>query len=224
MERFESTKKESWQYAEFGCRQGNWKRFRRAIYCRLMHDDRNQLYLPGCRPDTIIITNIGQGQAIDRFLKDAGALGYLTANGLIACYHERGSDELANRAIKDFGHEQLPFQAVCAQRCLVLYDAGGSFPARIVQGRCRCPSGWDQFLCLYGAQTVDRYCRQDRFSQWGNDPEGIPILFGKAALTRVVQPVPESAGYRIIGTEISQSQRKPMGRCVRKPLYFVLSP
>ena len=108
--RFESTKKESWQYAEFGCRQGNWRRFRRAIYCRLMHDDRNQFYLPGCRPDTIIVTNIGQGQTIDRFLKDAGTLGYLTANGLIACYHERGSDELANRAIKDFGHEQLPFK------------------------------------------------------------------------------------------------------------------
>jgi hypothetical protein len=35
-------------------------------------------YLPGCRPDTIIVTNIGQGQAIDRFLKDAGALDYLT--------------------------------------------------------------------------------------------------------------------------------------------------
>jgi hypothetical protein len=75
-----------------------------------MHDDRNQLYLPGCRPDTIIITNIGQGQAIDRFLKDAGVLDYLTANRLIACYHERGSDELANRALKDFGHEQLPFK------------------------------------------------------------------------------------------------------------------
>jgi hypothetical protein len=108
--RFESTKKESWQYAEFGCRQGNWKRFRRAIYCRLMHDDGNQYFLPGCRPDTIIVTNIGQGQAIDRFLRDAGALGYLTANGLIACYHERGSDELGNRALKDFGHEQLPFK------------------------------------------------------------------------------------------------------------------
>jgi hypothetical protein len=39
--RFESAKKDSWQYAEFGCRQGNWKRFRRAIYCRLMHDDGN---------------------------------------------------------------------------------------------------------------------------------------------------------------------------------------
>jgi hypothetical protein len=109
-QRFESTKKECWQYAEFGCRQGNWKRFRRAIYCRLMHDDCNQLYLPGCRPDTVFVTNIGQGRAIDWMLKKVGATDYLTANGLIACYHERGSDELANRALKDFGHEQLPFK------------------------------------------------------------------------------------------------------------------
>ena len=75
-----------------------------------MPDDGNRYFLPGCRPDTIIVTNIGQGQAIDRFLTDAGALGYLTANGLIACYHVRGSDELANRVLKDFGHEQLPFK------------------------------------------------------------------------------------------------------------------
>ncbi len=223
-QRFESTKKESWQYAEFGCRQGNWKRFRRAIYCRLMHDDRNQLYLPGCRPDTVIVTNIGQGQAIDWLLKDAGATDYLTANGLIACYHERGSDELANRALKDFGHEQLPFKRFAPNACLVLHDAGRSFPARIVQGRCRCAGGRHRFLCLHGAQTVDRYCRQDRFPQRRNDPEGIPILFGKAAVTRVVPAVPGRAGYRIIGTEISQSKRKPMYRCVRKPLYFVYKP
>jgi hypothetical protein len=109
-QRFESGKKKSWQYAEFGCRQGNWKQFRRAIICRLMHDDSKQLYLPGFRPDTIIVTNIGQGQAIDGMLEKAGVLDYLTTNGLVACYHERGSDELANRALKDFGHEQLPFK------------------------------------------------------------------------------------------------------------------
>jgi hypothetical protein len=108
--KFESSKKESWQYVEFGSRQGSWKQFRRSIFCRLMHDDDNQLYLPGFRPDTIIVTNIGQGQAIDWMLNNAGATEYLTANGLVACYHERGSDELANRALKDFGHEQLPFK------------------------------------------------------------------------------------------------------------------
>ncbi|PIE67821.1 MAG: hypothetical protein CSA23_02145, partial [Deltaproteobacteria bacterium] len=32
--------------------------------------------LPGFRPDTIIVTNIGQGQAIDGILKKAGALDY----------------------------------------------------------------------------------------------------------------------------------------------------
>ena len=108
--RFESKKSAAWQYFEFGSRRGNWDRFRRAFYCRLIHDDHKQLYLPGCRPDTVIVTNIGQGRLIDKMLKDAGAEDYLQANRLIACYHERGSDELANRALKDFGHEQLPFK------------------------------------------------------------------------------------------------------------------
>jgi len=58
----------------------------------------------------VIITNIGQGQAIDALLQESGAEQYLEANGIVACYHERGSDELANRALKDFGHEQLPFK------------------------------------------------------------------------------------------------------------------
>jgi hypothetical protein len=35
---------------------------------------------------------------------------YLSASGIVGCYHERGSDELANRALKDFWHEQLPFK------------------------------------------------------------------------------------------------------------------
>ena len=109
-QRFESGKSDTWQYAEFGCRRGNWKQFRRAIFCRLMHDESKQLYLPGMRPDTIIVTNIGQDQPIDWLLQAAGATEYLTANGLIACYHDRGRDELANRALKDFGHEQLPFK------------------------------------------------------------------------------------------------------------------
>ena len=107
--RYCSGKKDNWEYIEFGSRQGNWCRFRRAIYCRLINDG-DQLYLPGCRPDTVIITNIGQGQQIDQQLKMSGAEDYLTANGIVTCYHERGSDELANRALKNFGHEQLPFK------------------------------------------------------------------------------------------------------------------
>ena len=107
--RYCSGKKDYWEYIEFGSRRGNWNRFRRAIYCRLINDG-DQLYLPGCRPDTVVITNIGQGQQIDSLLKKVGAEDYLTARGIVASYHERGSDELANRALKDFGHEQLPFK------------------------------------------------------------------------------------------------------------------
>lgn len=107
--RYCSGKKDYWEYIEFGSKRGNWSRFRRAIYCRLINN-KNQLYLPGSRPDAVIITNIGQSQHIDKLLKEIGAENYLTANGIVACYHERGSDELANRALKDFGHEQLPFK------------------------------------------------------------------------------------------------------------------
>jgi hypothetical protein len=107
--RYCSGKNNCWEYIEFGTKRGNWNRFRRAIYCRLVNNG-DQLYLPGCRPDTVIITNIGQGQHIDTLLKEIGAVDYLKADGIVACYHERGSDELANRALKDFGHEQLPFK------------------------------------------------------------------------------------------------------------------
>jgi hypothetical protein len=107
--RYCSGKKDFWEYIEFGSRRQSWNRFRRTIYCRLMNDGK-QLYLPGCRPDTIIMTNIGQGQAIDSLLRASGFEDYLDADGIVACYHERGSDELANRALKDFGHEQLPFK------------------------------------------------------------------------------------------------------------------
>lgn len=107
--RYCSGKKDYWQYIEFGTKRGNWDRFRRAIYCRLINNG-DQLYLPGCRPDTVIVTNIGQGQPIDAMLKLIGAEDYLKAHSIVACYHERGSDELANRALKDFGHEQLPFK------------------------------------------------------------------------------------------------------------------
>ncbi len=58
----------------------------------------------------MIVTNLGQGQAVDHMLRDAGAQADLTAEGLVAGYHNRGSDELAHRALKDFGHEQLPFK------------------------------------------------------------------------------------------------------------------
>lgn len=100
--------KNIWEYIEFGSKRGNWKRFRRAFYC-LLKNDGLQLCLPGFRPDTVIYTNIGMGMEIDRLLLLAGAQEYLTTEAILAGYHERGCDELANRALKDFGNEKLPF-------------------------------------------------------------------------------------------------------------------
>jgi hypothetical protein len=50
---------------------------------------------------------------------------YTSAHAIVAVYHGRGSDELTNRALKDFGHEQLPFKQFTANASMVLYDGTG---------------------------------------------------------------------------------------------------
>jgi hypothetical protein len=98
-----------WQYLEFGTRCGNWKRFRRALFCRPLYEDA-QMLLPFARPDTVLVTNLGMGQAIDAALVKAGHGHWFGAQAVIAGYHGRGSDELVHRALKDFGFEELPFK------------------------------------------------------------------------------------------------------------------
>jgi len=85
--------REIWQYTEFKTRQGGWHKARRTIYSRLIQHG-TQLALPGLLKDSIIITNLGMGGQLE--------------------YHQRGADELANRALKNFGHEQLPFKRFAA--------------------------------------------------------------------------------------------------------------
>ena len=58
----------------------------------------------------MIITNLGLGGRIDELLGQTGNTDYLSCDAILGCYHERGSDELTNRALKNFGHEQLPFK------------------------------------------------------------------------------------------------------------------
>ncbi len=98
-----------WEYVEMGDRRGSWSRFRRAIFCRPVCEG-GQMLLAFVRPDTIIYTNLGMGQSIDRGLVDSGRGWMLTPEGVIGLYHGRGSDELVHRALKDFGFEQLPFK------------------------------------------------------------------------------------------------------------------
>ena len=99
---------QTWDYVEFGDKAASWSRYRRAIFCRPRYEDRQQL-LEFARPDTLIYTSLGMGQAIDEQLKAAGKEDLLATKGCIGLYHGRGCNELVNRSFKDFGSEDLPF-------------------------------------------------------------------------------------------------------------------
>jgi hypothetical protein len=102
-------KKQVWDYVELGDRRGSWKRFRRALYCCPVYEEK-QLLFKFARPDTILYTNLGMGQAIDKQLSRAGEEKMMTPIGMIETYHGRGCDELVHRALKDFRNEELPFK------------------------------------------------------------------------------------------------------------------
>ena len=55
-----------------------------------------------------------QGEPIDAQLRAIGEEQWLDAETILARYHDRGTDELTNRALKTFGHEQLPFKRFAA--------------------------------------------------------------------------------------------------------------
>ena len=88
-------------------RQGTWKKARRTIYSRLIEHN-SQLSLPGLGYDGVIITNICMGGAIDKQLRHAAEEKRINAHSILAFYHGRGNDELANRALKNFANEDIP--------------------------------------------------------------------------------------------------------------------
>lgn len=108
-------KSQQWRYFEFGHRCKSWKRFRRAIFCQPMYEDRQRLF-EFARPDTVIYTNIGRGEMIDDLLRDHGHGAWLDAQKIVDLYHHRGADELIHRALKDFAGERLPFQRFSPNR------------------------------------------------------------------------------------------------------------
>ena len=99
----------AWDFVEFGDRRGSWNLFRRAIFCRPLCEDRQYL-LEFSRPDTVLYTNLGRGEAIDQRLRACGMLALVKPQKIIETYHGRGSDELIHWALKDFASEELPFK------------------------------------------------------------------------------------------------------------------
>ena len=92
-----------------GDRRGNWKKFRRALFCQPLYEDR-QRRLEFARPDQILYTNLGCGSRVDEQLRAAGLERWLEAEALLEGYHGRGADELGHRALKDFASQTLPFK------------------------------------------------------------------------------------------------------------------
>ena len=101
--------RQEWDYVEFMDRRGTWSQSRRAFYCRPLYEG-IQLVMDFAREDTIMYTNIGMGQKIDDLLAKVGLETVLNAEKIIECSHSRGRDELVHRALKNFGHEELPFK------------------------------------------------------------------------------------------------------------------
>jgi hypothetical protein len=105
--------KTQWKYVAFPNTFSKSKQERRVFYSRLFAKHDGQLYveLDGIGDDHCFITNIGLGETIDQLLKEGNQEHLVDdADNLFDLYHGRGADELANRALKDFGHEQLPFK------------------------------------------------------------------------------------------------------------------
>jgi hypothetical protein len=105
--------RQEWQHLEFGHRCMSWSRLRRFFYTRPVYEDEQRL-LDFARPDQVLVTNLGRGEPIDALLEAAGHADWLTADGIIRLYHQRGSDELVFRALKEFASETLPFQGFAA--------------------------------------------------------------------------------------------------------------
>ena len=103
--------KQTWFYGEFGNRRKSWNTFYRVIYAKPIHDEWGQVLFEYARPETVIYTNIGMDNEItkDILAVKESKVKKISAEAIITAYHERGKDELVNRALKDFGTEQMPF-------------------------------------------------------------------------------------------------------------------
>jgi hypothetical protein len=101
--------KEGWAYSEIIDKRASWFQSRRAIFCRFVPDDPQQVF-DAFRPLTILYTNLGRGKELDQRLRSLGRQDLLEPEGILECAHRRGCDELVHRALKNFAFEELPFK------------------------------------------------------------------------------------------------------------------
>jgi hypothetical protein len=104
-------KENIWEFVDFIDKRGIWSKGRRAIYLKPFVNDEGETVLPFAREtDRVIYTNLGNDKEVDELFIKAGKEKYFKAETIIESYHNRGNDELVNRALKEFGTEELPFK------------------------------------------------------------------------------------------------------------------
>lgn len=110
-EQFNELKKGNitWEYTDFDDKRDSWNESRRAIYTRVVIQDKQRLLENGTT-ENIIYTNISADKQLTEELKKAGLKRIDESGSLVNYYHGRARDELVHRSLKDFGTEQLPFK------------------------------------------------------------------------------------------------------------------
>ena len=104
-------KENVWEFVDFIDKRGIWDKGRRAIYLKPFVNDEGETVLPFAREiDRIIYTNLGLDKELNDIFIKGGMEEYFKAETIIESYHNRGNDELVNRALKEFGTEELPFK------------------------------------------------------------------------------------------------------------------
>ncbi len=136
-------------------------------------------------------------------LEKAGALDYLTIKGLIACCHKRGRDEQASRALKDFGHEQLPFKRFVPNAAWYYMMLIGHFLLESVKEDVSAP------VLSIGSDTATVRRRMIDVAGKIVFHSGETILkISRACLVSlagIIESVLHSAGYRLTGTKNTNS-------------------
>lgn len=100
----------SWYYSELGSKCKSWDNFYRMVYVKPVTDDDGQILLEFARPEYVLYTNLGQDNEVSKRLCALRNWKEIEATSIITCYHDRGSDELVFRGVKDLGRESLPFK------------------------------------------------------------------------------------------------------------------
>ncbi|BAL80176.1 hypothetical protein [Caldisericum exile] len=93
--------------------------------------------LPFAREDSerIIYTNLGIDEELNDIFIKAEKEEYFMGETIIESYHNRGNDELINRALKEFGTEEMPFKRFLPGSIL-LFSSLVILSLRVIQKRC----------------------------------------------------------------------------------------